>query len=886
MAAFERDLLYLHSPIALGRNWQYTWFDPAHNHCLLYNDGSIYVLWLNEEHPTPKLLYHKADMTSDIILSRVSLDKELLAIQISLTTCWIVEVSSNRTWTVEVKLPAETIILKGGVMWSDHGGNSQDLVLVTSKGLELFKISAKKNVCKLSRVVAQPSFAFWYNAHHRMILLASYSKPSRFGKAKKDVLLMDGFFLKTDRSAVPTLELPPPDRIPRFELGPGVSSDSIHVLSVYGRLLTLVQYSAGTEDFLTVYQLTKTSVERIYCLPLGGVVNALRVSTHDNLVICHNLPDKSSRVFDLMHPVKSKQTPASIEQVEPITSYGPIFSYVEVLHDELTHEVQQSHEEWNAVEPMLATPSNLQDFDSLRFAEDAHSKHRTSITTPPLVTKTKRHSRPKPVYTVYFSVIFDILSETFALDKESAVMWRVGCNLVEVSNNFKTMKEKVKFMARRGRQYQLTGSDAPLYVSVEEKLAKFSLLRVLLTIITSNAHISAVLEYLEALLSSYAFESRRLQQLTQTSASLVDIDAQASVALQAMDLAQSSASRSASMDTSKPMVRRSSLSDMFSGRNSVAKVKESNGTLDLDIRQSSDPLEPFGLSSALFSDISSIGSRAKAWLRRKLLDDLDNVTSSDKKFEDRKRSRSIKPVHDHALLHLRRDHRGDIIASQTELVSLVFVPYLLKCDGPAYLQWTHILSEYMTRLIEEGIPRTPSLSVLHVNLLYNTGQYSMLAECLNMRLYSDCVELAFMLLQFSDLLDEADVATEELQSLRHVYSDEGVRMLWRLNEKIAVVKWQLNKGMVQEAIEICRSYCTEDSELSARYISGIEFFTSAVKALESNPAGALELLYSVLVFIEFWDSSILSINKVRVTVHHLSLGPFILTFFILCCLYR
>eukprot|EP01031_Cornospumella_fuschlensis_P037184 gene37184-45133_t len=464
MAAFDRDLLYLHSPVALGRNWQQTWFDPAHYHSLLYNE---------------------------------------------------VEISSSKMWTVEVKAPSETIILKGGVIWSDHGGNSQDLVLVTSKGLELFKISAKKNVCKLSRVVAQSSFAFWYNAQHRMILLASYSKPSRFGKAKKDVLLMDGFFLKTDKSAVPALELPPPDRIPRFELGPGVSSDSIHVVSVYGRLLTLVQYTTGSEDFLTVYQLTKTSVERIYSLPLGGVVNALRVSTHDNLVICHNLPEKSSRVFDLMHPVKSKQSPASIEQVEPITAYAPVFTYVEVVHDEVTNEVQQAHEDWNAVEPVLVTPANLQDFESLRFAEDAHSKHRTSITTPPLVTKTKKHSRPKPVYTLYFSVVFDILPETFALDKESAVMWRVGCNLVEVSRNFKTMKEKVKFMARRGRQYQLTGSDTPLYVSVEEKLAKFSLLRVLLSIVSSSASASTstVLDYLEALLTSYSLESRRLQQL-------------------------------------------------------------------------------------------------------------------------------------------------------------------------------------------------------------------------------------------------------------------------------------------------------------------------------------------------------------------------------------
>ena len=119
-----------------------------------------------------------------------------------------------------------------------------------------------------------------------------------------------------------------------------------------------------------------------------------------------------------------------------------------------------------------------------------------------------------------------------------------------------------------------------------------------------------------------------------------------------------------------------------------------------------------------------------------------------------------------------------------------------------------------------------------------------------------------MLLQFSDLFDETDLEADMMLELKQVYADEGVRMLWRLNEKIAVVKWQLGKGLLQEAMDICRCYCTEDSELSAWYISGIEFFTSAVKAVEKNPAGASELFHSVLVFLEFWDSAILSINKV------------------------
>lgn len=31
-------------------------------------------------------------------------------------------------------------ILPGGVLWSDHGGNSQDLVIVTERGVDMYKV--------------------------------------------------------------------------------------------------------------------------------------------------------------------------------------------------------------------------------------------------------------------------------------------------------------------------------------------------------------------------------------------------------------------------------------------------------------------------------------------------------------------------------------------------------------------------------------------------------------------------------------------------------------------------------------------------------------------------------------------------------------------------
>jgi hypothetical protein len=101
---------------------------------------------------------------------------------------------------------------------------------------------------------------------------------------------------------LPQLELPPPDRIQGFELGPGVDHKDISVVSLYGKLCCFVFYVDNNSlGFITVYSISKTSVvERICTLSFNQVVsNSINISVYDNLLIAHNAKVKKSFVFDL-----------------------------------------------------------------------------------------------------------------------------------------------------------------------------------------------------------------------------------------------------------------------------------------------------------------------------------------------------------------------------------------------------------------------------------------------------------------------------------------------------------------------------------------------------------------------------------------------------------
>ena len=320
-------------PVEVEGDWEYNWFDPAHRHSLLLNESYFYILSYEENHPVPKLFYHEVKLPSKLILGKISLDMKLISLQINLTSILVIDTSKKRKWAIDIRYPSDNYILPFGIVWSDHGGNSQDLVIATNKGLELYKISEVRGQCKLSRTISQPASAFWYEPSHRVMLLAMQRKVSALdhvsGANRKEILLMDGFFFKTEKagSSIPQLELPPPDKIPHFELGPGVMSEDIALVAIYGRVLCLVRYTDGDvgSDFITVYQLTKQRVERLHYLSLKiRTTGGLRFSVYDNLLLCHCLAERQTLVFDVLSAPVKTGSGSAIEVVLPLLAPAPM----------------------------------------------------------------------------------------------------------------------------------------------------------------------------------------------------------------------------------------------------------------------------------------------------------------------------------------------------------------------------------------------------------------------------------------------------------------------------------------------------------------------------------------------------------------------------------
>lgn len=155
-------------------------------------------------------------------------------------------------------------ILPRGIIWSDHGGNSQDLVLVTNKAVLCYKISLQRNQMaathtfpQKSQASSSPIRAVWWESNTRTLLIGamgSLRDCSNAGAAKAaleqrsrhsgntgddintslpvDTLQLRAFLLRFPQSKIggnmkksgnvkrlPRLELPPPKRLPPYAVG-------------------------------------------------------------------------------------------------------------------------------------------------------------------------------------------------------------------------------------------------------------------------------------------------------------------------------------------------------------------------------------------------------------------------------------------------------------------------------------------------------------------------------------------------------------------------------------------------------------------------------------------------------------------------------------------
>ena len=181
-------------------------FDIALGQSLIINESECFILSHNNYKNSLKFLV-KHSLLKSSVFAKLSLDLAFIAIQYSDTNIAVIDIKSKQTWEISIRQKlswgrADDItnkILKDGIIWSEHGGTSQDLIIITESGLEFHKVSSKRNTCKCSRVISESSDTiienFWYEPQYRAIVL--YYIPATTNPATS----MMSFFGSSTRSS-------------------------------------------------------------------------------------------------------------------------------------------------------------------------------------------------------------------------------------------------------------------------------------------------------------------------------------------------------------------------------------------------------------------------------------------------------------------------------------------------------------------------------------------------------------------------------------------------------------------------------------------------------------------------------------------------------------
>jgi hypothetical protein len=574
----------LSNPFEIEGDWEFSWFDSAHQHFLLLNDSYLYILAFDEHVPSPRLFAHIRDLPSKLLCGKVSLDRKLVAIQATLTTVIVVDIPSKKKWLIDIRYPHDNAILAQGIIWSDHGGNSEDLVIVTTKGLELYKVSQVRAQCKLSRVVSQTTSAFWYNPEHRFLLLAAFSQArSAYGRSAavsqtvffnaderpKEMLQLDGFYLNSERPSIPMMELPPPEKVPRLEVGPGVALNDVSLVSLYGRVLCLVRYVEHGTDFITVYHMTKARAERTHCLSLNCLTHGLMFSVYDNLLICHCIGERVSLVFDILSTTaRAKLSGSAAEKTQALGQASAMHfvhrhhnSGAVVSNSSRTASTDTTKFNYPAgtgtVTPQKVKPvsagaaayeqhplreTDISVFESLTFVGElspgAYSGsnlnnagntpaagERYQLGSPGNMTPTTEMpqyiplAEPMLASEVYSTYAYEYLPANRLFDAHRRVIWDVKCSFTGIVEELTSVsgdpREIPMFLARRGQRHirlrqAAQGSLDYSYISMEGRWAKQLCMRKLFQLLLQEQDLVTLKTFFKSLMRPYSNEFRRL----------------------------------------------------------------------------------------------------------------------------------------------------------------------------------------------------------------------------------------------------------------------------------------------------------------------------------------------------------------------------------------
>lgn len=333
-----------------------------------HSSGTKYTQ--NKLHP-----FYNDPVLTTCTFARISLDFSFLACQTSSTQVVVIDTKQHQKYNITIKTSSSVLtnrILPNGLIWSDHGGGSQDLIVVTQFGLELYKVSAGRRQCKLSRTVSEYSpqallDSFWYDPTCRLVVLLYIPAPAGLGDGSKGLLsylsrsmtsaspiasesssaskrsadtnqhFYVGYYLNQETPGLPALELPPPEKMQNFiSFGKQQLGYDVKLFSVYGSSYCATLFLLAEKYFVGVFALSKTGSSLECYLSLERVQNrdyvaqsallSFEVSVVDNLLVVHILPWKTSALFDIHQDVTDAfNLPGLGEDKESVRVLQPVF---------------------------------------------------------------------------------------------------------------------------------------------------------------------------------------------------------------------------------------------------------------------------------------------------------------------------------------------------------------------------------------------------------------------------------------------------------------------------------------------------------------------------------------------------------------------------------
>lgn len=140
-------------------------FDESHQHVLHQRSNGFYTVALRGMGLNGPPMHGVLERSMSCQLARISLDGSVLAVQVSDVLVVVVDIDGTKRWRIKVRSgltsrlvvsgfvdrvvagmmapgkddKAQCILLPGGIVWTNHGGTSQDLMLVTTRGMEFLQ---------------------------------------------------------------------------------------------------------------------------------------------------------------------------------------------------------------------------------------------------------------------------------------------------------------------------------------------------------------------------------------------------------------------------------------------------------------------------------------------------------------------------------------------------------------------------------------------------------------------------------------------------------------------------------------------------------------------------------------------------------------------------